>query len=488
MQKGLIVKLLDYYLGQPKFKHEMERAMHEFFDVPGGQQLATVDEVAAPYFNEWLVYDFRLTNGKSLIDDFYERNPYNKPLYEMQEYHDLRDNIYGLLEAQKVYRGEGMDVLVLHTGEKYFVREHSATFELKNRDLFFGRIGRIGDHWELVGSNSFSLGMSIDKAIKKALLDPAKKMTPKDALIWYNRTMLNIDEKEAAYEESLTDDVDEIMERIDQLLRSCDIDMMVNAERIKSWINNLDFKKTHAVYAISPMLYGLMNEGQGKHFEDLMAEIIHLANNTEHFALKGKSPKDIRGEDPDRPTHFDSRITQFGGYKSWKMMEKATSAMQLMDYDLAIDAFEKGFEKMKKEHTTYREIYRIYTNLAICFFTFGEVVQGNECLKIALELNPNYDFGILTKKRLDSGEFDERMASYVRYFLDRSRKRKGWEFELKNKAEKMSASELLQTYFKINKDDEFSRWTLSPAKEYYEFLKQFQINFKTDNLTSSVIR
>lgn len=57
---------------------------------------------------EWLLFDFTFKNGKSLVEDYYDRNPKNKPLYEMQVYRELQTNVYGMIEVQKVYPGEAL--------------------------------------------------------------------------------------------------------------------------------------------------------------------------------------------------------------------------------------------------------------------------------------------------------------------------------------------------------------------------------------------
>ena len=135
MQPGTIEKIISYYLENKKFQEEIERAKKEFFDSPKDGIVISVNEKYEPYFMEWLIFDFRLKNGKSLVEDYYDRNPRKRPLYEMQVYRDLQDNAYGMAEVQKVYPGEGLDLLMLHTGQKYHVHEHSATFDLKKNTL-----------------------------------------------------------------------------------------------------------------------------------------------------------------------------------------------------------------------------------------------------------------------------------------------------------------------------------------------------------------
>ena len=68
MQKGIIVKLLDYYLKNSEFEGAIQRAMEEFFEVRAGQKEALqILEEETALFNEWLAYDFILKNGNILF-------------------------------------------------------------------------------------------------------------------------------------------------------------------------------------------------------------------------------------------------------------------------------------------------------------------------------------------------------------------------------------------------------------------------------------
>ena len=484
MKTGNIEKLISYYTEREKFSTEIKRAADEFFDVKNGVLIA-VDEISGPYFNEWLVFDFRLSNGMSLLADYYDRNPQKRPLYEMQEYKDLQDNVSGLFEVEKVDKGKGLEILVLHTRKKYYVKEYSATFELEKRDLFFSRIGRIGDHWELVGAPPFVLGTTFDKNIKNSFFDPEKIYSPKDALEWKLSIINNVDKKEDNFIASMSLDVEQTIEKLDEQLLELGLIKMVNAKQIQVWIATLDFKRTHPTKVIIALILGLLNGKIEEEFFDMTATITELANNSPHFSLGGKTPQEKSQEISVDKRKIDSGITKIGDYKSWRLVSGASALMRDGKYYLALEKFEKAFGFMKKENTTLSEVYRVYTNLAIGHLTFGEIYLAKKCLEVALELNPNYDFGVLTKKRLETGFFDDQIVRTIRWAISRSRKK--IDKELKSKITKLTDKELIDEYSKLRQEDFQDLWLSSPAREYYEYIKRFKINFKTDEMTTTPV-
>ncbi|MBI2023616.1 hypothetical protein HYT01_03585 [Candidatus Giovannonibacteria bacterium] len=145
---------MDYYFGNSKYSREVIRAGIIFFnDIPPDK--ATDQEQA--FFNEWFVFDFILSNGKTPLQDFYDRNPYNYNFARLQIYKNLQKNEYGLYEVSDIEKGKSMALKNLRSGKSYKVREYSASFQLNTGELFFSRVADLGDHFELVGADSFKM-------------------------------------------------------------------------------------------------------------------------------------------------------------------------------------------------------------------------------------------------------------------------------------------------------------------------------------------
>ncbi len=156
MEPNTIQKLLNYYYTRPEFKEEILRAIRKFFNKPKlsvGDTLELSDESDEDAFNEWLVFDFHLKNKKTLLQDYYDTNPYNLPLYQMQIYQDLQRSIYSIFEVADIMLGYGMRLHDLRNDKEYIVQEVSGTYQTKKGALIFARVGKVGDRLELVGGN-----------------------------------------------------------------------------------------------------------------------------------------------------------------------------------------------------------------------------------------------------------------------------------------------------------------------------------------------
>lgn len=156
------------------------RALREFFDRPDldkGGSLET-NEKSEGFFNEWFLYDFVLQGGCTVLEDFIATNPLNLKDAEMKIYQDLLDNTYGIFEVLEIDLGKNIKVIDLQNGKEWIVREFSATFGLEKGSVCFGRIGKVGDHYELIGADPLSL-QKIDEATKKSFQQTKFKLTPK---------------------------------------------------------------------------------------------------------------------------------------------------------------------------------------------------------------------------------------------------------------------------------------------------------------------
>ncbi|MCD6528463.1 hypothetical protein J7K44_02395 [bacterium] len=166
MKKGTISKIFDYYFTKPQFKKEIIRALREFFNKPNfkpGDKLE-ISERDIEMFNEWFIFDFKLTNEKTPLEDFYERNPYNLKPASLKVYKTLQDNHFGFYKVKEVRLGKWLTLENLQTRRVYKVKEFTATFYLEKGEIFSGRVGKVIDHYELVGANAslFPIGANVE--------------------------------------------------------------------------------------------------------------------------------------------------------------------------------------------------------------------------------------------------------------------------------------------------------------------------------------
>jgi hypothetical protein len=164
--------------------------MREFFDRPDLDQGGSLEtnEKSGGLFNEWFLYDFVLTNGKTALANFIAENPLGLSTAEMTLYQNLlKTNEYGLYEVISVDINKGLLLKNSQTGKEVYVYERKLTSQIKPSSIFFGRVGQVKDHYELIGADTFSLN-GLDETAKKSLRKMKFKLTPKVAHeIWKNQ-------------------------------------------------------------------------------------------------------------------------------------------------------------------------------------------------------------------------------------------------------------------------------------------------------------
>ena len=174
-----------YFRNDPKYKKEILRGIKEFF----GDSITDNDN---PYFNEWMMYDFKFSDKKGMLEKFYNENPLSIPLYRREIYKTLMENYYGFFEVLEVRRFEGLTLKRLEDKKIFDVSEMSATMDLDIGDVFVTRVAKVIDHYELVGCDTKVIKISQsnnkkenDKLFKK--LSGLKMKTPKDAIKFFEQ-------------------------------------------------------------------------------------------------------------------------------------------------------------------------------------------------------------------------------------------------------------------------------------------------------------
>lgn len=451
MDKGTIGKILDYYFSNPEFSGDIESAMIEFFGTESIQDLKKINikEGEMELFGEWFVFDYQWSGKKTTLFKFYHDNPLRLSQDSLQIYKNLQNNQYGVWEVVSVNPGHGLRLENLQTGKIFDVKEFKATFQLNPGDIFYNRLAFLKDHWEMVGANTFIWGVKFDQSVKSIWRKDKSEISPKD-----NYRMFKNNHSDAlGFEQNLLT-IENAEEKFAKMLKKFKIDSYVTTSLIKDWIYNL--KRDSISYTeIIDRLTGLIN------FDDLdnsldVGEFIKVYNEFYNLCpqkfLKNKSPSQLITENPSRKPELITRITSIGhGEELDKIQIGAWNFMRSGNYFKALKYFDKYFRKLLQRRTTVFFIYRIYANKAVCHFACGQKSEGKKMIDIALELNPNYDFGRKLLRRYRAGEFD---------------------FEIKNILG-------LKSRFGFQKKDS--------SEKYYNFLKKLGINFATATLTTSKI-
>lgn len=467
MRERVIANLLDYYIGEEEFALDIQWAGEEFYNQANDSGSVNISEEANALFNEWLVFDYVMSNGKRPIEDYYDRNPQSLSANDLQIYKDLQNNEYAMFEVLKVEEGRGLAIKSLQSGKEYYVRERKATYQIENGNIFPGRVGKVGDHWELVGADLFFFDVQIDRKLRDRFLNEKEKLTPKIIYdIFLSEERIKKDNNAMNFNEKLS--FAEIERGLDEKLEELGIKKHVSADLIKKWISDLDWKENeNIVSTIISMLIGLISaEHDIEELDDLAYFIINLYNATPQKYLGNKSPNEARKNKKGGKSSVRMEETDIGGGAWMKYMHEASECMNNRKNEEAAECYDKCFESLLEEKTTNPEIYRIYANLAIVSFALGDEKKGEEMLKIALKLNPNYDFARTAFENYENGEYENLIIRGRLKKIEKNIKKYGKAFLRKIREEK------------ITKD---------PAVKYYNFIKKFNINFATKELTVSDI-
>lgn len=455
MQLGLISRIVDYYSSSPKFVRELEQAVKVFFAVSTVADLAVdqITETEHGLFNEWFLFDFVLPDGNTMLEHFIDVNPHQLEPVQLKAYERMRDTQhYGLFEVISIQLGSGLALRDIHTNTTYSVRERAATYQVQLGHLVPQRVAMFDDSWELVGSNTVSIPITLDKEMRKIFHNAsvANQFTPQTVRQWlksYN-TQQTSDQITPAVAEA----------HLAQALCDYGIEQMVSVTTIKHWIDELGTKERPL--APIQMVVGLVDKDRflPDDMQPLVAAIIEVMNTSPRQDLNGKSPHELMSERAanGKSPRFYTKTSEVGG--QWlQLYEQAYTHMAEGKIAQAIQKYDAVFKRLLNNREVDGQIYRVFTNNAIAYFAFGEKLIGKKLLQLALQLNPNYDFGQLTMMRLQSGLFEVAMK-------DARQQRKY-----------------------IKKKMIIQPWRAHAALEYYRWIQTLGINFKTAHLTTTPV-
>lgn len=182
--------MLNFKLGNvisyvPKSGIDMEKAAREFF----GKDELNIDEVnreqALFLFYEWLIFDYKLPLGKTIVIDYYFKNPNHLPQNLIDELKQIIETQkYEFFEVEKVKSGVWVEVYGLFNGKKYKVLEKTMSLEIGNQKIcFYNRITKVNGDYYFIGSNPLVIPTSHTDRAKKLYLKMEKTPTsPKDTL------------------------------------------------------------------------------------------------------------------------------------------------------------------------------------------------------------------------------------------------------------------------------------------------------------------
>jgi tetratricopeptide (TPR) repeat protein len=442
MTSGIIAKILDLLeYHYHSFEDEIGRAFGIFFNKEPPQNVVPSDEnYAMRVFNEWFIYDYKSTNGKSILEIFCDDYLHLVSKKIQKESKELLHSWYSVFEVRKVEFDRGLHVEDLKTSKTYFVNEVSMTREVTIESVFAARVVRLGGRYEFVGYNPIALPR-VDKNYKRKMkiILAKEQLTPKDI---YD----SLSSSESVPDKPILDIVplEYARENFSKMLETFGLSNFVSVSTVENWIEDLEWKERPQVIT-GPlyMLFGLLPNASYDVLKQVAKAYYDLYPHIPQKGLAGKTPyekvleREEAGKSPDMSntvlSTFD--IDFFDEYAN-------TAARSMVENDIAkaLDNYDAYFRKLKHYRTTNSEIYRAYANKASAHTTLGEYKLARRLLKYAIKLNPNYQFADELLKQVDKASVQEESEELGGFRLYVNMKRAGKYSEMD--VEKMSTEEI----------------------------------------------
>lgn len=453
LAKGTISNVLDdffelYPVGHP----EIQRALDDFF---GNKHPVQINEMQLAVMNEWLVFDFRLNNGLTVLEDYCHRRESEFSGREKKTYLDLcSTNRYGAFEVLKVYRDKGLDIRDLRTGQDFFVQEKALTQNIRKGNIFLNRVARTEEYWELVGADPAVLPITKStKPWKEMAFGGQDPITPRLAF-----SLLADDDEEALAKADVAD-LETARKNFSKALKKFALADHISPDIVADWWQKNNMKPLDIV---AIMQYLAVDHGFDDDFNELIEVFFDFQNNSPNEKLGGKTPRQKMFENPNYRPQLHSDARQIGDDCWYPFVQNAHKLMNQNDFLKALKIWKKAFAAMRKNFVVRPDTFRFFANKAVCHFACGQRLEGAMMLDIALELNPNYSFALKMKDKFDKGDYDEMIL-----------------FGSLDKLGKLGKREQKKRFRFFLEED--------PAMEFYYFIKNLKINFATKGETKDKV-
>lgn len=188
LKKGTIRNMGSFYINTPEYSGDISRAIRTFFGKKNWNSYKDIafEPFEEGFFNEWLTYDFKFSDGKGMLEKYYYENPENIPEYRRKIYKDLMENYFGLFEILEVRPFNGLKLRRLHDKKEFDVYEMSATTQVEKGDMFFTRVANVGDRYEMAGCDSLLFQLSDlsepERLVQIKAFSKYGELTPIDAV------------------------------------------------------------------------------------------------------------------------------------------------------------------------------------------------------------------------------------------------------------------------------------------------------------------
>lgn len=264
-------KIIDYAVKNEKI---MEVAVPEFFDSGKSNYSIENEGQVCQLFNEWLIFNFKLPSGLTVINEYYFKNPDNltpELLLELKQI--IETQLYDYFEIEKVKAGQWMDILSLFTGKKYRVYEVMFSIEMEGKKgSFYNRIAKINDKYYFIGGNPLVFSITFTDRSRRFY-----QTTKNDVLITPKNLLKLIEEKNQKVDPRLSITKHDIKIKRNELAKKFEnfvnqYGLVIKFERLTDFLYHESYKSNYADFYTDIIKIGIPEKmiiNNSQFFQDL---------------------------------------------------------------------------------------------------------------------------------------------------------------------------------------------------------------------------
>lgn len=171
-------KVIDFAMTNPI---EVDKAYVQIFGSLPPNELKTEWE---ELFLEWLIHDYKPSNGISFLMQYVLKNPDNLDEGMLNQFEQIvQTQFYSQFEILEIKRGQWIRVEDLFTGKAYKVYEKKGSESLSGKGIIPGRLAKVDNKWYLIGANSVYFPITYTERAKKNMRQlKIRNYSPKDTI------------------------------------------------------------------------------------------------------------------------------------------------------------------------------------------------------------------------------------------------------------------------------------------------------------------
>ena len=139
------------------------------------------EEMLQGLSGEWLLFDYKSENGKTLVEQYFFKNPTDLNKVELDELKQIIETqSLHLLQTYSASRPPYVFLQSVYTNKKFKVYDRSLSMSIDDLDgSFFGRVAKVGKTYYLVGSDPITVPI---RYTQRSIAIFEKEKTPEPSL------------------------------------------------------------------------------------------------------------------------------------------------------------------------------------------------------------------------------------------------------------------------------------------------------------------